>query len=81
MIDRAMSVSDEQIEAMMTEAGEAGDELQVALCLVALERTDDERVQEQRRGLERMGVIPEHVGAEVRARGLCAVAKKQKQNT
>lgn len=70
-VDWAMRVTGEQIEALMAEAGVAGDELQVAVCLVALGR-DDERVLAQRRGLERLGIIPEHVGADISAAAECA---------
>jgi hypothetical protein len=73
------AVSDAQIEALMTAAGQAGDQVQVALCLVALERDWDEDVcedhalcVERRRGLERLGIIPEHVDGDVLARAECA---------
>lgn len=76
MVDAAMSVTDEQIDSLMTSAGQAGDQLQVAICAIATGRTDDDDyariIGEQRRGLERLGIIPEHIDADVRARSECA---------
>jgi len=70
--DLATSVTEEQIEDLMRAAGQAGDEVQVAVCLVALGREEDELVDAQRGPLERLGIIPEHIDADVRAQAKCA---------
>jgi hypothetical protein len=69
-------ITDEQIEALRSEAAQAGDTLQVALCDVALASglTDMAEVGEHRAELETLGVVPEHVDADVKARKLCAQA-------
>jgi hypothetical protein len=80
-----VAITDEQIEALMTEAGAAGDQAQVALCLVALDREIDSDLDmgdasdvalavDRRRALERIGIIPEHLGAVDAAREACASA-------
>lgn len=69
-------ITDEQIETLRSEAAQAGDTLQVALCDVALASglTYIAEVGEHRAELETLGVVPEHVDADVRARELCAQA-------
>lgn len=64
------TLTDDQIEALRAESVAAGDLLMTAICDVALlgelDRIAD--VDEQRAALEAMGIIPEHVGADVIAR-------------
>jgi hypothetical protein len=69
-------VTDYQIETLRNEAAQAGDTLQVALCDVALASglTDMAEVGEHRAELETLGIVPEHIDADVRARELCAQA-------
>jgi hypothetical protein len=69
-------VTDEQIEILRSEASQAGDTLQVALCDVALASglTDMAEVGEHRVELETLGIVPEHVDADVKAREFCAKA-------
>jgi hypothetical protein len=69
-------VTDYQIETLRSEAAQAGDTLQVALCDVALASglTDMAEVGEHRAELEALGAVPEHVDADVKARELCAKA-------
>jgi hypothetical protein len=78
-----MKITDEQIETLRSEAARAGDTLQVALCDVALANglTDMVEVGEHRAELETLGVVPEHIDADVRARELCtkAIADAQAQ--
>lgn len=75
-VDLAMSVEDAQLERLLSDAGRAGDQMQVALCLIALQRTEEswqrECLDEVRARLERIGVIPEHIDADVLARAECA---------
>lgn len=68
----------DRIEGLMQEAAQAGDQGQVAVCLVALGRPFDEGVSEddalcneRRRVLEKLGIIPEHVGSDDLARAEC----------
>lgn len=66
-----MTITDEQIETLSDEADAAGDATTVALCAVALATGLGETAEiepAQRATLERLGVIPEHVGADVAAR-------------
>lgn len=72
----AETITDNQIEALERDAATSGDLAQVALCRVALASALDDiaDVGDQRNALERLGVIPEHVDADVRARKLCADA-------
>lgn len=81
MIELGLSVDDEQIEALRAEAGEAGDLLHVALCNVALAGVLGEiaDVGDQHGALVAMGIIPEHVDADVRARAACATAIRAAQ--
>jgi hypothetical protein len=78
-VDLAMSVDESEIDSLMAAAGQAGDRAQVAICLVALGRDGDdcdgwerECIEENREALERKGIIPEHVDADVRAQAECA---------
>ena len=65
------TLTNKQIRALRQEAGNAGDAITVAICDVALATRHgqiaeiDESV---RADLEIMGIIPEHVGADVAAR-------------
>ena len=73
--DDAIDITDEQIEALRAEAAAAGDMVQVAICDVALASglADVAEIpHETRAPLEAIGIIPEHVDADVRARGECA---------
>ena len=73
----ALTITDEQIETLRTEAGQAGDALMVQICSIALSDLDldttavaiDER---SRSALERKGIIPEHVNCDMMARKECA---------
>jgi len=67
-------ITDTQIRALRREAAAAGDELLVVMCRVALAHGLTVIVDPRRhRGaLEAMGIIPEHVDADVRARAECA---------
>jgi hypothetical protein len=69
-------ITNEQIEILRSEAAQAGDTLQVALCALALANglTDMVEVGEHRAELETLGIVPEHVDAHVKARELCAKA-------
>lgn len=75
----AETITDRQIEELREEAlaAHTPDLVQSSLCAVAL-ATDLGEVAEieesVRADLEQLGVIPEHVGADVVARGLCARA-------
>jgi hypothetical protein len=69
-------VTDRQIQDLLREAGTAGDELQVALCLVALgydlvRYQPDARVESQRIELLLIGVVPEDAVGQDRARAAC----------
>ena len=73
--DLAMTVTDRQIRALLSEAGTAGDSLQCAICHIALEEWDteeDDLDSDDRRALERLGIIPEHIGSDVAAQAECA---------
>lgn len=71
----AATTTNRQIRALRQEAGEAGDLITVAICDVALATRlgqvaeIDESV---RSDLEIMGIVPEHVGADVEARAKVA---------
>lgn len=69
-----IEITDEQIEALMTEAAEDGDDLQVIICRIALATGLDETVDpgEHRSALEALGIIPEHIDADCVARDECA---------
>lgn len=64
------SLTDEQIETLLAEAERARDYLAAAICAVALASHLDEiaDVGEHRADLEALGIIPEHVDADVHAR-------------
>lgn len=70
-----VTVTRKQIHTLRTEAREAGDEITVAICDVALAAwlgeiaVIDESV---RSDLERLGIVPEHVGADLAARAKIA---------
>lgn len=71
--------TDEQIEELLAGAEAAGDHLQVALCRIALtewaETADlDDLPDEVASRLLEMGIVPEHVGSEDRAREECIAA-------
>lgn len=61
-----------QIEALLTEAGQAGDRIQVAICLVALGRLEPCAViDETRPYLERIGIYSERADGVACARAEC----------
>jgi len=70
----ALTITDEQIEALRQEAGQAGDCLQVMVCDIALADGLTEIVDpgRHRSALEALGIIPEHIGADMQARAECA---------
>ena len=73
----AETITTRQIRALRREAAAAGDMMQVAICNVALADGlgDIAEIDESVRGdLESVGIIPEHVGADVAARQMCADA-------
>lgn len=73
----AEDIDDDDIKQLSAEAAESGDGLMVALCAVALASDLGEVAEfdeDQRGALERLGVIPEHIDADVRARRHCADA-------
>ena len=67
-------ITDEQIETLRTEAATAGDMLQVTICDIALASglTDVVDPGEHRAALEAIGIISEHIDADVVARAECA---------
>ena len=71
----AETITNKQIKTLRAEAGAAGDSITVAICAVALATRlgqvaeIDESV---RADLEIMGIVPEHVGADVVARAKVA---------
>jgi hypothetical protein len=72
----AATITDRDIRMLAAEANHANDDLQATICAVALsgglgEITD---VEPHRSALEVLGIIPEHVDADIRARQLCADA-------
>lgn len=69
------TITDEQIETLRSEAAAAGDLLMVDICTIALVSglADIAKIRpEHRADLEQLGIIPEHVDADVRARAECA---------
>ena len=69
------TITDRQIRTLRAEAVAAGDSLQVAICDVALATgiaTIAEIEESVRADLEVLGIIPEHVGADLAARAECA---------
>jgi len=73
----AVTITDSQIRALESEAAKAGDILQVAICRIALatgltEIADLSDLPHVRADLERMGIVPEHIWADDRARAECA---------
>lgn len=65
------SLTNKQIRALRQEAGEAGDTVTVSICDVALATRPGQiaEIDESTRAdLEIMGIVPEHVGADVAAR-------------
>ena len=70
-----VTITDRQIRTLRAEAVAAGDSLQVAICDVALATgiAAIAEIDESVRGdLEVLGIIPEHVGADLAARAECA---------
>lgn len=71
-------ITDEQIEALRSEAAAAGDTVMVALCTVALTPYDaqvpESVTDEDWRALEALGVYPSLIAADDKARALCAAA-------
>jgi len=80
-------ITDEQIAQLRAEAAQAGDLVMTAICDVALASQLDEIAEidgSVRSELERRGIIPERVGADVLARAECervirALADKDEQ--
>ena len=84
MTTTTLTITDEQIESLRAEAEAAGDDLQVAICDIALatELGQIADIDETLRAdLEERGIIPEHVNADVVARAECArvIAEAQAQ--
>lgn len=73
-IELAMSISDTQVDQLYAEAVLAGDRVQMALCVLASGADLPEDLDDARADLEEKGVYPEHVGCDVEARALCALA-------
>jgi hypothetical protein len=73
-ITTADTITDRQIRALRDEAAAAGDEAQVIICDIALASglTDMIDPGEHRAELQSLGIIPEHIDADVRARAECA---------
>lgn len=68
-------ITNKQIRILRSEAVNAGDNVQVALCDIALASALGEipEVDEEvREALESLGVVPERVNADVIARKLCS---------
>lgn len=75
-LDEELDIDDD-IRALRAEAAKAGDLLQVALCDVALATGLTEIAEiphSQRAPLERLGIVPEHTDADLKARRLCLAA-------
>jgi hypothetical protein len=73
----ADTITDRQILDLRREARNQSDDLQVAICTVALATglADVADIDEtQCAALEGIGIIPEHVGSDLVARALCADA-------
>jgi len=70
----AATITDSQIRRLRREAAAAGDDLQVLICRIALASGLTETVDpgDHRSALESLGIIPEHIDADVRARAECA---------
>jgi hypothetical protein len=70
----ADTITDRQIWALRDEAAAAGDEAQVIICDIALTFGLADMIDpgEHRAALEALGIIPEHIDADVRARAECA---------
>jgi hypothetical protein len=70
----ADTITDRQIWALRDEAAAAGDEAQVIICDIALASGLADMIDpgEHRAALRALGIIPEHVDADVRARAECA---------
>ncbi len=69
------TITDEQIEQLRDEAAQANDFLTVSVCNVALATglADVAEIDEDLRSdLEAIGIIPEHIDSDVRARAECA---------
>lgn len=63
------TLTDRQIRGLRREAATAGDRAMVAICDVALQLAEIADIDhEVRADLERLGIIPEHVDADGRAR-------------
>lgn len=72
----AHTITDRDIRMLCAEANHSNDDLQATICAVALAGGLGEiaDVEPHRSALETLGIIPEHVDADVRARQLCADA-------
>lgn len=70
----ADTITDLQIWALRDEAAAAGDEAQVIICDIALASGLADMIDpgEHRAALEAIGIIPEHIDADLRARAECA---------
>lgn len=75
MTTTADNITDHQIRALRREARDAGDTVQALICDIALStalHAPPVEIGEHRAKLETLGIIPEHVDADVRARAICA---------
>jgi hypothetical protein len=74
----AETLTDEQVKGLRAGAAEAGDAVMVAVCDVALASSLADGVPESCEGvqseLERLGIIPQHIDADVHAREVVADA-------
>lgn len=68
------TITDSQIRSLRREAAAAGDDMQVLICRIALAGGLTATVDpgEHRAALEAIGIIPEHIDADVLARAACA---------
>lgn len=87
MTTTTQTITDEQIEALRAKAEAAGDDLQIAVCAVAIEEADaDGRIAAipdgTREGLAELGIYRGHIDAAFCARRECArvIAAAQAQS-
>jgi hypothetical protein len=73
-MDTTFTVTNHQIKQLRREAASAGDTVQVLICRIALASglTDVVDPGTHRDALEAIGIIPEHIDADVMARAECA---------
>ena len=70
------NITDTQIHSLRREALAHGDDLMALVCSIALAGALTEYVDpgDHRAALEALGIIPEHIDADLRARAECARA-------